>query len=127
MARFTLDAAAEFLFGAELHSISEPFILPKDDLRTPVRSANSNLTSSAFIVAVRETQQLIARRLWLGPIWMMQELFGDKSTALMKDINKFLDPIVQDALARGRDVTKTPDEIGNDMTFLEHMVSQTKG
>jgi hypothetical protein len=127
MGRFTLDSAAEFLFGAALDSISEPFILPNEKPPTQVRDLSMHPTSSAFIRAVRDVQQLIARRLWLGPIWMITEMFGDNSTVPMKDINKFLGPILEDALSRNPDVTKAPDEIGSDTTFLEHMVSQTRG
>ncbi|KAF9520641.1 hypothetical protein BS47DRAFT_1387249 [Hydnum rufescens UP504] len=126
MGRFTLDSAAEFLFGAALDSISESFILANDKPPTQAKDRSMHFTSSAFIRAVRDTQQLIARRLWLGPIWMITEMFGDNSTMPMKDINKFLGPILEDALSRNQDVTEAPNEIGSDTTFLEHMISQTK-
>lgn len=116
--------AAEFLFSATLHSISESSVLPNDYSPTPVGSPSKLPTSSAFIRAIRDVQRVIFRRLWLGPMWIATEMSSDKSTMPMKEINKVLEPIVQDALARSREVANKSDKIGSDVTFLEHMVSQ---
>jgi hypothetical protein len=97
---------------------------------------NSDLDShptNRFIRAFTDAQYLISRRSRLGHIWKLGEIRRDKSKKFVVDIDRLLRPITEAALARGRDMaklsadSKLPGEIENDMTFLDHMVTQTQG
>lgn len=131
MARFTLDSASEFLFGSCVNSILEPFAAPGKS--APTKESSDSHPTTRFIQAFTAAQYLISRRTRLGHIWKLGEIRRDKSKKFVVDIDHFLGPITEAALARGREkaklpaYSKVPGEIENDLTFLDHMVTQTQG
>jgi hypothetical protein len=132
MARFTLDSASEFLFGSCVNSILEPFATP-GERASCAESSDTHPTPIAFIRAFTNAQFLISRRTRMGHVWRLWEIPRDESHKFVVDIDRFLDPITEAALSRGRDMdelfagSKVSREIENDMTFLDHMVNQTQG
>lgn len=131
MARFTLDSATEFLFGECVNSAFEPSSLPGDQLPA-VDGPTSLAPTAGFVRAFADAQYLVSRRALLGPIWKVFEIREDKSVKLMKRINTYLDPILEAALAKDEGTDKSAGikgaiHVEDGMTFLEHMVSQTKG
>ena len=132
MARFTLDSASEFLFGSCVNSILEPFATPGQSAAVE-RSESDSHPTNRFIRAFTNAQYLISRRSRLGHIWKLGEIRRDESKKFVVDIDRFLGPITEAALSRGREMaklfagSKVPGEIENDMTFLDHMVTQTQG
>ncbi|KAF9520998.1 hypothetical protein BS47DRAFT_1370206 [Hydnum rufescens UP504] len=127
MARFTIDSATEFLFGSCVNSILEPFAKPGESLPS-MESSDSHPTVTAFVQAFTKAQFLINRRTRLGHSWKLWEMRRDESLKFVADMDRFLGPITEAALARGRELggPKVPGEIEDEMTFLDHMVTQTQ-
>ncbi|KDQ21154.1 hypothetical protein BOTBODRAFT_149912 [Botryobasidium botryosum FD-172 SS1] len=119
-ARFTLDSAAEFLFGISVDSTASPMLLPATDGANAV-TANP---VKDFAHAFADTQMHVAYRSRIGPLWPIFELTGDKTAENMKVLHAFADPIVERALREKRagaaESTKEKED-----TLLSHLVEQT--
>ncbi|KAK7046124.1 hypothetical protein VNI00_007127 [Paramarasmius palmivorus] len=133
MARFTLDSAAEFLFGVNVHSLSATLPYPPNIARQIATGTETEATRKAqtFAKAFMEVQDVVATRERVGPLWPLLEILEDKSIAPMKIVNAFVEPIVAEAVSKkkaGRiDVKEKRDEIGDDETLLDHLVDLTDG
>lgn len=133
-ARFTLDSATEFLFGDCVHSIHEPMLLSGGV--TPSMSGKpthfvNHPSSSAFVRAFSASQELLSKRLRLGLVWPILEMFEDKSDEYTDKLKAYLQPIVDVGLQRRpllnerQESGKTGKEIDEDMTLLDHLVLET--
>ncbi len=136
--RFTLDSASEFLFGSCVDSLKSVLPYPHD---APAhlharRAANLGTDLPArFSEAFARVQNAISVRLRLGDTWPMWELFTDKTKDGMEIVDAFLQPILQQALAKKREnkgiASVAPgalkDEIAEDETLLDHLVKLTDG
>jgi len=134
--RFTLDSASEFLFGSCVDSLKSVLPYPHD---APAhlharRAANLGTDLPArFSEAFARVQNAISVRLRLGDTWPMWELFTDKTKDGMEIVDAFLQPILQQALAKKREnkgiASVAPgalkDEIAEDETLLDHLVKLT--
>ncbi|KDQ19556.1 hypothetical protein BOTBODRAFT_636486 [Botryobasidium botryosum FD-172 SS1] len=126
VSRFTLDSAADFLFGVSMDSIgATPLPLPVTEAPNSV-SANSK---KDFAKAFADAQMHVSFRHRIGPLWPLLEFFGDKTADDMKVCYELLDPIVEKALKEkgaktGIDVAVDATEEG---TLLAHLVQQTDG
>ncbi|KDQ19554.1 hypothetical protein BOTBODRAFT_28130 [Botryobasidium botryosum FD-172 SS1] len=124
VARFTLDSAAEFLFGISVDSVaSAPLPVPADGI-TSLASADTNNLVKDFAKAFAETQLHICSRHRLGPLWPLLEFFGDKTAKNMSTLYAFVDPIVKKALQNKR-AKKVDAAVGVEETLLAHLVQQT--
>jgi hypothetical protein len=126
-ARFTLDAASEFLFGTNLDTLSAALPVPGEATMGPKGSATHD-TWGSFAQAFEMAQQIITTRGRLGYFWPLFELFGDKTLPHVKTIHQWLDPIVQKAL----DDKRKMEEAGirspvGEKTFLQHLADSTQG
>ena len=132
MARFTLDSTTEFLFGSCVNSVREPFPLPGEVNSTLEYPATSSLPTAAFVRAFVKAQDVIARRLYIGQIWKLLEIRKDQTIEYRDHIDRYIEPLVEAALAKEKTKKQSSSgsptgDIGDDTTFLEHMVSQTQG
>jgi len=85
--RFTLDTSVDFLFGAQVDSLKMA-IEPPPSSNGSAKPKNTDRGSSLpFVTAFNEVQRTVTRRLKLGTIWPLFELFGDKTAPQMKVIN----------------------------------------
>jgi len=119
-ARFTLDSAAEFLFGISIDSISSPMHLPANHGISPV-SANP---VKDFAKAFADTQMHVSFRSRVGPIWPLLEFSRDRTADDMKVLYAFVDPIVEKALQNKRTRSAVAADEKED-TLLTHLVEQT--
>ncbi|PFH47049.1 hypothetical protein AMATHDRAFT_77386 [Amanita thiersii Skay4041] len=124
-ARFSLDAASEFLFGKSLDTLSATLPIPGKTVMGPKGSATED-TWGSFVNAFEMAQQNITRRARIGYFWPLFELFGDRNEPYAQQIRQWLDPLVQLALD---EKTKT-DKYGvcspiADKTFLQHLADST--
>ncbi|KAI3611978.1 cytochrome p450 monooxygenase pc-3 [Moniliophthora roreri] len=132
MARFTLDSAAEFLFGINVHSLSASLPYPPTVPHKIASGSETEITlkAQAFVKAFMEVQDVVSRRERMGYLWPLLEIFEDKTIAPMKVVNAFIEPIVAEAVAKkkaGRFVPKEKkDDIGEDETLLDHLVGLTE-
>jgi hypothetical protein len=87
IARFTLDAASEFLFGKNVDSLSGVLPYPHN-----VAASYPTHTSPAedFAKAFSSAQYIISVRYKIGWTWPLLEIFEDKTKKPMKVVNSFL-------------------------------------
>ncbi|KAI9066435.1 cytochrome P450 monooxygenase pc-2 [Trametes sanguinea] len=130
IARFTLDSATEFLFGKCVNSLESDLPYAHNDLIAPKLVRKPNV-AERFAHAFSEAQQVIALRWQLGWVWHMQELLRDKAAEHMQVVDQFLQPILEEAIAKNR-AAKTQASIGavehkpdDSETLLDHLVKIT--
>ncbi|KAG6883821.1 hypothetical protein C0992_007694, partial [Termitomyces sp. T32_za158] len=107
MSRFTLDSAAEFLFGYNVQSITAGIPYPHNNFHVPPNSVSPQAhAANEFAAAFLQVQEAIARRNLYGWIWPLMEIFEDKTKKPMKIVRDFLNPIIKEALFRNANVPK---------------------
>ena len=127
MSRFTIDAATEFLFGADIRTLSVGLPYP----------ASSSLSNSAafldhpstkFVDAFLKGLHLIMRRQEYGPAWPLAEFWKNKVKPHRKVVDQFIEPILAKALETV-DKTTLPDteKPNTEDTLLNHLIKQTQG
>ncbi|KAF8882235.1 cytochrome P450 monooxygenase CYP63 [Infundibulicybe gibba] len=124
-ARFSLDAASEFLFGKNLDTISASLPVAGKTTMGPKGSATTDEWGS-FAQAFEMAQQIITTRGRIGHLWPLFELFWDKSEPHIKVIRSWLDPLVKQAL---NDKIRIQNAgLSNpvaDKTFIQHLSDST--
>ncbi|KAF8481444.1 CYP63 cytochrome P450 monooxygenase-like protein [Gautieria morchelliformis] len=119
-ARFTLDAASEFLLGASVNSLDPPLPMPHNVPNSAAHSEFSSTPSTRFARAFATAQVTLLSRLELGNIWPLAEIRRHKLQAPMAEIRAFIDPIVRNAMNK-RKADGTKDE----KTLLGHLLDVT--
>ena len=105
-ARFTLDAASEFLFGKNVDTLSGRLPQPGSTEMSAKGSATTDAFGS-FAQAFEEAQELIMIPVRRGYFWPVYELFKtDPHRQHMAVISKWLEPLVKDALKNKSDMQK---------------------
>jgi hypothetical protein len=136
VSRFALDSATEFLFGNNVNSLSAgfpyPHFLPRD--KTVVSSQIH--PADEFAYAFSQAQVISALRSRWGSNWPIAEFWADRAKKHMTVVNKFIDPILQDAVAKrnlkqedgGVTAGSIKDrEVKDGETLLDHLVHYTDG
>ncbi|KAG9016362.1 hypothetical protein FRB90_003112 [Tulasnella sp. 427] len=131
VSRFTMDSAAEFLFGLDVHSLSSPLPQPG---ASPETTNEFNRFTAAFV----NTLDAISGRIrFSGFGWQLKELLKDQTTDDMKVLYDYIEPILNGALkekAAKKDGDKRVNVTVNDNkggvvdvneTLLAHLVSVT--
>ncbi|CAK5281882.1 unnamed protein product [Mycena citricolor] len=97
ISRLTMDAATEFLFGSCVDSLSCSLAYPHN-----VFSPSTQPTQSAddFTAAYNQAMLQIAFRQRVGWVWPLFEILGDKTVKPMKVVDRFIDPLIEAALAK---------------------------
>ncbi|KAG1903101.1 cytochrome P450 [Suillus fuscotomentosus] len=125
--RFTLDSASEFLFGHCTDSLSVELPFPDNTLEFTNTKGRGD-TATAFADAVSQAGHAISRRVIIGSVWPMTEIFADSTGQYMKVVDEFLDPILKAALTRHSTAAKLDaNETVEDQTFLDHLIKLTSG
>jgi hypothetical protein len=130
--RFTLDSATEFLFGKDVHSLSAGFPYPSSS-RLSQPSSSVNHSSNTFSQAFGEGQDRIAFRSRYGMHWPLREFWVDVVKKLRTIVDEFIDPILNEALAKNKAAKDASGEIKgitsvrDDETLLDHLVNFTDG
>ena len=132
--RFTLDAAALFLWGHALNTLDQPLTQPGRVILGPKGSAPADGGGEwdVFTNAFETVAVLITRRGVQGPTWPLLELFKDKTEEPIQVIMDWLEPLVRQALSRkakrreanGDAKISTRDD---DAVFLDYLADQTDG
>ncbi|KAG6853804.1 hypothetical protein C0991_001254 [Blastosporella zonata] len=124
-ARFTIDAASEFLFGANLDTLSGDLPIAGVTPMGPKGSATRDAWGS-FTGAFEMAQQIVTGRTRIGWLWPLFEMFGDKSEPYVQTIRSWLDPLVRRTLDNHATMKKAGvDSPIADKTFVEHLVDST--
>lgn len=123
VARFTLDSATEFLFGKDVHSQSAGLAYP--DPPSPLSKTNSsvfeNHPSNKFVKALMGGQNVVTFRSRMGGLWPLSEIWGDNVAPFRKDLDQFVEPLIQDAINR----KQGKGDLGERGTLLDCLVDQT--
>ncbi|THU78313.1 cytochrome P450 [Dendrothele bispora CBS 962.96] len=143
VARFTLDSATQFLFGKAVDSTSAGLPYPPSSSSSypssSLASSSSSETylthpSTKFVTAFAQGQQALAFRGIRGKYWRLFEFWKDEAAGYRKDVEEFVNPILDEAVKSLRRKEKgdmesgsgSMKEVGEEETFLEHLVKVTK-
>ncbi|KAJ7755156.1 cytochrome P450 monooxygenase pc-3 [Mycena metata] len=119
--RFTLDSATEFLFGKSVDSLSAGLAYPES--AAGMTSASFlNHPSNAFVHAFIEGQRVHVDRSRFGSKWRLNEFWSDLVTPHRQVIDQFIEPILNDALAKKAEGQETKQEAD---TLLGHLLLST--
>ncbi|EIW77750.1 cytochrome P450 monooxygenase CYP63 [Coniophora puteana RWD-64-598 SS2] len=121
-ARFSLDAASEFLFGSNLDTLSKTMPQPGEQ-KFNERGSCTEDSWGTFVQAFEGSQQLVMMRGRAGVIWPLKELFGDKMSPYAATIKEWINPLVLDALRHKKINPGSPIAEKN---FLEHLADSTE-
>lgn len=130
VSRFTLDSAAEFLFGNDIRTLSAGLPYPHNTspAATYPHSHPANVLAKAFL----EAQELTALRSRYGSAWPLMEFWKDEVRTRRNVVNQFIDPILKKAIAKKqaekqRDLKSEDMERNEGETLLDHLVNYTEG
>ncbi|KAJ7231567.1 cytochrome P450 [Mycena rebaudengoi] len=137
VARFTMDSASSFLFGQNVRSLDAglpyPYHVSTDTSKSPAAAH----PSSAFATAFQEAQTIIALRSHFGEHWPLSEFWVDRLEKPMTVVRGFLDPILEEAVAKKRAMptdmqenNKKMNELGDRQveegeSLLDHLINYT--
>ncbi|KAF8816539.1 cytochrome P450 [Phlegmacium glaucopus] len=128
VARFTLDSATEFLFGNSVGSLTADIFYPKSAAHLNKPSFYDH-PSTKFVKAFSEGQNQTASRTSFGNDWPLFEFWSNKVTPLRQDIDSFIEPLMEVALAKKNralsDGADAKDEDEN-RSLLSHLVEHTQ-
>ena len=139
VARFTLDSATEFLFGACVNSVEAGLPYPENHrLYNTSALAKDISLPERFARAFADAQWDIARRIQFGGVWPLTEITGDKTKGSMEIVNAYLNPILAEAVRRKRAYLAERkiqsdlsgyrrEELKEEETLLDSLVKQTDG
>lgn len=131
ISRFTLDSATEFLFGNDVRSLSAG--LPYPHTSPLAATYNQYHPANVFAEAFGNAQKLASHRSRFGSAWPLTEFWKDKVKVQRDIINKFIDPILAEAIAKKRIMKETSSmrdgerEVEDGETLLDHLVNYTEG
>ncbi|KAJ7248671.1 cytochrome P450 [Mycena rebaudengoi] len=137
VARFTMDSASSFLFGQNVRSLDAglpyPYHVSTDTSKSPAAAH----PSSAFAIAFQEAQTITALRSRFGEHWPLSEFWVDRLEKPMSVVRGFLDPILEEAVAKKRAMpadmqenNKKTNELGDRQveegeSLLDHLINYT--
>jgi hypothetical protein len=137
VSRFTLDTATSFLFGQDVRSLEAGLPYPDSVAADPVTHPGAH-SSSAFADAFQEAQMVTALRIPLGEHWPLLEFWKNKLEKPMGVVRRFLDPILEEAVAKKRAIGNSSSgdekmnehgdrEVQEGESLLDHLVNYTEG
>ncbi|EEB90241.1 hypothetical protein MPER_11571, partial [Moniliophthora perniciosa FA553] len=130
VSRFTLDSATEFLFGKDVQTLSGTLSYPFYSPLANVSPDSSDEIRNRFVQSFNGAQNATALRARFGDEWPLFEFWKDKTKEKMKDVNRFLEPVLTEALRRQQEkggIRKLgiDREVEEGETVLDHLVNYT--
>ena len=126
--RFTLDAACEFLFETNLHALDSELLYPHTGShfcdQAPARELSRE---EAFSRALVDAETVLIDRLHQGDMWPLLEFFKDKAEPHMEVMNRFLNPVLEEGLAKHAARTKAGLTDREGETLLDSLLRETTG
>ncbi|KAF7348800.1 hypothetical protein MVEN_01399700 [Mycena venus] len=118
VSRFAMDSSSEFLFGHNARTLAAGLPYPSSHVMSPstTNTANSNSgaeasrRANAFAAALNLTQTITMNRGALGAAWPLTEFWHNRIARPMGVVRAFLDPILEDAVARRGQCAKGSEE-----------------
>ncbi|KIJ32051.1 hypothetical protein M422DRAFT_783590 [Sphaerobolus stellatus SS14] len=122
--RFTLDSATEFLFGSCVNSLDADLPYAWNSPRN-AKAPRTTHSSDKFAEAFSKAQFQIALRSRTADVYQLLEFWKDKTEDPMKDIMEFINPIVQEGLAKKKSMQLTTTEEKEYLTLLDDLFQKT--
>jgi hypothetical protein len=132
-----MDSASSFLFGQNVRSLDAGLPYPYNVSTDASKSPAAAHPSSAFATAFQEAQTITALRSRFGEHWPLSEFWADRLGKPMSIVRGFLDPILEEAVAKKRaagmqENNKKMNELGDRQveegeSLLDHLVNYTDG
>ncbi|KAH9892521.1 cytochrome P450 monooxygenase pc-2 [Cubamyces lactineus] len=124
VSRFTLDSATEFLFGKDVRSLATglPYPPTSEIARRQTIKPDADEFASTFL----EAQIASSKRGRFQQAWGLKEFWQDRVQAKKATIDKFINPILVDALRKKAE--KGPDsdtKVSEDDTLLSQLLKVT--
>ncbi|EJD03501.1 CYP63 cytochrome P450 monooxygenase-like protein [Fomitiporia mediterranea MF3/22] len=126
--RFTLDSATEFLFGHCVHVLRAGLPYSPNLTLSQEKNEQPRDTASVFAEAFKNAQLVVALRSRVGDLWPLFEFWKDKTKDSMKIVDAFIEPILQDAVAKRKGPVSSftsKKEIEEGETLLDHLINFT--
>ncbi|KAI8993079.1 cytochrome P450 [Trametes punicea] len=124
VSRFTMDSATEFLFGKDVQSLASglPYPPTSDMARSRTIKPQADEFSSTFL----EAQIVSSKRGRFQQAWGLTEFWRDKVAARKATIDKFINPILTDALRRKAEIGPESDsKVSEEDTLLSQLLKVT--
>ena len=125
--RFTFDSACEFLFETTLKTLDSEFLYPHTQHHSGDREPRGMTREELFFQAIIGAQTVMSDRVYMGPPWLLAEFFKDKTEPYMKVINGFLNPVLEEGLARHAARTEAGLTDREGETLLDSLLRETTG
>lgn len=128
VSRFTLDSATEFLFGRDVRSLSAGLPYPPDSELARLQMAKPE-AADEFASAFLSAQTASAKRGRFQGLWALQEFWTDKVQLRKAAIDKFINPILLDAIQKKNENEKGQDDgkVSEEDTLLSQLLKVTDG
>jgi hypothetical protein len=127
--RFTMDSASEFLFNNCVNSLKANVPYPHNAASPPPQPTTyAAQAANTFVDAFTLAMLRLSEREELGRIWPLFEIFGDKTAEPMRDISKFLDPVIEAAMEK-KHLAGTKEKGGDaeELSLLDELLNTTSG
>nr|BED42920.1 cytochrome P450 monooxygenase [Trametes versicolor] len=126
VSRFTLDSATEFLFGRDVRSLSAGLPYPPDSQLARLQMAKPE-AADEFASAFLSAQTVSAKRGRFQGLWALQEFWTDKVQLRKAAIDKFINPILLDAIQKKNENEKGEDDgkVSEEDTLLSQLLKVT--
>ncbi|KAI0703354.1 cytochrome P450 [Cerioporus squamosus] len=121
VSRFTLDSATEFLFGKDVRSLSAG--LPYPPTSDIARMHTSKPEADEFASAFYNAQLASSKRGRFQEAWPLAEFWHDKVEAQKAEIDKFIAPILTDALQKKN--AAQDEKVTDEDTLLSQLLKVT--
>ncbi|RDX55061.1 cytochrome P450 [Lentinus brumalis] len=122
VSRFTLDSATEFLFGKDVRSLSAG--LPYPPTSDMARMRTSKPEADEFASAFQNAQLASSKRGRFQDAWPLAEFWQDKVQAQKAAIDKFIAPLLTDALKK-KNATTQNEKVTEEDTLLSQLLKVT--
>ncbi|KAI0703355.1 cytochrome P450 [Cerioporus squamosus] len=123
VSRFTLDSATEFLFGKDVRSLSAglPYPPTSDMARMRVSKPEADEFASAF----QNAQLASSKRGRFQDGWPLAEFWHDKVQAQKATIDKFIAPLLTEALQKKAKNASQDEKVTDEDTLLSQLLKVT--
>ncbi|KAH9858786.1 cytochrome P450 [Lenzites betulinus] len=124
VSRFTLDSATEFLFGKDVRSLSAGLPYPPTSDMARIQTSKSD--ADEFALAFLHAQIASAKRGRYQEAWGLTEFWKDKVNTRKAAIDKFINPILKDALREKAERKQDNDsKVSEEDTLLSQLLKVT--
>jgi hypothetical protein len=131
VSRFAIDTSTEYLFGHDFRTLSAGLPYPAS---SPLSNSPgfSNHSSNTFSDAFTSGQHYSIARVWKGANWPLVEFWKDEVKPFRKIVDEFIEPVLQDALAKharieGKPSVERERTGGDEESLLTHLLSHMQG